>query len=182
MTIKEKYQAARPYISNGDIVLFRGKRLLAKLIQYFDDAYYNHAGVVFESENHFFIIDSNRNGVEPDFLSERINGYVDFCILSPKRLSEEREKALSIAFDRGDVGTKYDFLMLPRIAIQKKLKLDLKKLGRGDRDICSEFVRFYTNALNIACYKDIPLITPQDFIRHRDKEEVSLLFNDSISV
>jgi len=182
MNIKEKYQQARPYISNGDVVLFRGKHLLAKLIQYFDDAYYNHIGVVFESENHFFILDSNRKGVAPDFLSERINGYADFCILSPKRSPEEINKALDVAFDRGDVGTKYDFLLLPRIAIQKKFGFDIKKWGSQDRDICSEFTRFYTNALNLKCYKDIPLITPQDFIRHRDKEEVSLLFNDSIVI
>ena len=182
MNIKEKYNQARPYIQNGDIILMRGSHFLAKLIQYFDSAYYNHVGVMFEDDGHFFIMDSTRKGVAPDFLSERINGYADFCILSPKRSPEEINKALGTAFDRGDIRTKYDFLMLPRIAIQKKLGLDVKQWGSADRDICSEFARFYTNALNISCYKNIQPITPQDFIRHRDKDEVSLLFNDSIAV
>lgn len=180
MNIQEKYKQARPYIKNGDIVLFRGKRLLAKLIQYFDSAYYNHVGVVFEDEGHFFIIDSNRKGVAPDFLSKRIEGYTDFCILSPKKDKEEIRKALYEAFGRGDTGTRYDFLMLPRIAIQKKFRWDIKKWGSQDRDICSEFARYYTNCLNMECYRNIPLITPQDFIRHRDKEQILLMFNDSI--
>lgn len=179
MTIKEKYNRVRPYINNGDIVLFRGRHLLAKLIQYFDVAYYNHIGIVFEDDGHFFIMDSTSKGVAPDFLSKRINGYQDFCILSPKRNQEEINKALETAFNRGDIGTKYDFLMLPRIAIQKKLGWDIKKLGNQDRDICSEFTRFYTNCLNINCYKAISLITPQDFIRDRNKDEVSILFNDA---
>lgn len=180
MNITEKYKRARPYIKNGDIVLFRGKHLLAKLIQYFDSAYYNHIGVVFESEGHLMIMDSNGKGVRPDFLSERIRGYVDFCILSPKRNGEEINIALDYAFTRGDIGTKYDFFLLPRIAIIKKLKIDFTGFGSETRDICSEFARYYTDCLSINCYKNIPLITPQDFIRSRNKEEVSLLFNDSI--
>ena len=182
MTIKEKYNQARPYISNGDVVLFRGKHLLAKLIQYFDSAYYNHVGVIFKVGERLMIIDSNRKGVKPDFLSDRINGYVDFCMLSPKKNEAEINTAIDKALERGDNGTKYDFFLLPRIAIIKKLKIDFSGLGSEKRDICSEFTRFYTNALNLNCYKDIPFITPQDFIRHRDKEEVSLLFNDSIAI
>ena len=179
MDIQAKYQQARPYIKNGDIVLMRGSHLLAQTIQYFDSAYYNHIGVIFQSEEHFFIMDSTRKGVAPDFLSERIKGYADFCILSPKRTPEEINAALKQVFERGDIGTKYDFLLLPRIAIYKKLGLDIKKWGSDKRDICSEFTRYYTNDLNINCYKDIQFITPQDFLRHRDPQEASLLFNDS---
>lgn len=180
MNIQEKYTNARPHIKNGSIILFRGDKLIAKLIQYFDGAYYNHIGIVFESEGHLMIIDSNREGVKPDFLSERIRKYSDFCLLPPQRSDEEINKAMDKAFDRGDEGTKYDFFLLPRIAIIKKLKIDITGLGSEKRDICSEFVRYYTDSLNINCYKNISLITPQDFIRYRDNQEVSLLFNDSI--
>ncbi len=178
--IQEKYAKARPQIKNGSLIAFRGDQVLAKLIQYFDDAYYNHIGIVFESEGHLMIIDSNRQGVKPDFLSERIRKYSDFCVLPPQRSEEEINNALGKAFERGDEGDKYDFLLLPRIAIVKKLNIDITGLGSQKRDICSEFVRFYTDSLNINCYKNIPLITPQDFIRYRNNQEVSLLFNDSM--
>ena len=180
MNIKEKYKQARPYIKNGDIVLFRGKRLLAKLIQYFDSAYYNHAGVIFKVGERVMIIDSNGKGVKPDFLSDRMNGYIDFCILSPKRTEVEVCTTLDKVLERVDNGTKYDFFLLPRIAIIKKIKIDFIGWGSERRNISSEFVRYYTDWLNILCYKNMPLITPQDLIRYRDKEEISLLFNDSV--
>src|ERR1051326_7184060 len=116
MTIQEKYEMARPTLKNGDIVLFRGKYLLAKLIQFFDSAYYNHAGIVLKVEERFLILDSCRTGVKPDFLSERMNQYADFCILSPVRTDAEINFALDKALERGDGRIKYDFIMLFRIA------------------------------------------------------------------
>lgn len=180
MDIKEKYKQARPFIRHGDIVLFRGKHLLAKAIQFFDSAYYNHAGVVFKVGERLMIIDSNRKGVKPDFLSERMNGYTDFCILNPMRTDTEINFALNEALERGDNRTKYDFLLLPRIAILKKLKVDFTGWGSENRDTCSEFARYYANALNIRCYKNVPLISPQDFIRYRDVTELNLLFDDQL--
>lgn len=179
MNIKAKYEAARPRIKNGDLVLFRGRRLLARTIQFFDDAYYNHIGVVFKSGDHLLIMDSNREGVRPDFLSNRIRKYKDFCIVSPKKPEAEVSEALQKSFSRGDIGTRYDFLLLPRIAIIKKTGIDFSGLGSDRRDICSEFVRYYTDCLQIKCYRDIKLITPQDFLRHRDSSEMDVLFDNS---
>lgn len=180
MNIKEKYKQARPFIKNGDIVLFRGKHLLARLIQYFDSAYYNHAGVVVKFNDRFLILDSVRKGVKPDFLSERMNEYQDFCVLSPIRTDTEINKALDMAFDRGDSKTRYDFLLLPRIAILKKLKIDFTGWGSDGRDTCSEFAKYYTDCLNIRCYEDIHLISPEDFIRYRDAREMNISFNDQL--
>lgn len=177
--IEEKYQAARPLIKNGDLILFRGRRFLAKSIQYFDKAYYNHIGVIFQSEGHNMIMDSNAQGVKPDFLSDRIRGYIDFCVVSPRKTKDEIDLALETAFQKGDAGTKYDFFLLLRIAIIKKTRIDFSGLGSEKRHICSEFARHYTDCLDIKCYKDVKLITPQDFLRSKDSVEVDVLFDDS---
>ena len=179
MNIEHKYEAARPSIKNGDIILFRGHRFLAKAIQYFDKAYYNHVGVVFQSEGHNMIIDSMAHGVKPDFLSERMKGFIDFCVISPKKTPDEINAALNGAFQKGDSGTKYNFLLLLRIAIIKKTGIDLSGLGSDQREICSQFANYYTDCLGIKCYKNIPFITPQDFLRHRDSAEMDVLFDES---
>lgn len=180
MDIQEKYKKARPFLKNGDIILFRGNFLLAKAIRFFDSAYYTHIGVVLKVEDRFLILDSNSKGVKPDFLSERMNSYVDFCILSPIRTNAQIDISLNKALERGDHRTKYDFLLLLRIALVKKLGINLTGLGSPKRDICSEFVQFYTDCLNIICYKNDTLITPQDFIRYRNPSELNISFDNSI--
>jgi hypothetical protein len=174
-----KYAKDRASIKHGDIILFRGSSLLAKLIMYFDSAYYTHVGVVFEIAGRKMIIDSNGKGVHPDFLSDRIRSYKDFCIVRPTS-SVNVYDAMTQAFNRGDIGTKYDFALLLRIAAIRKTGINITSLGSAGRDICSEFARFYSSFI-ADTYRSLELITPQDFIRHsKDDNNFSVLFNDHI--
>lgn len=171
-----KYQLYRSEFKDGDIVLFRGQKLLAKTIQYFDNSYFNHVGVCFKFKGRIMIIDSNGNGVRPDFMSYRMKDYVDFGVIRTKYHESIISHALSKTFERGDDMTKYDFLLLPRIALIKKTGINLTKLGSDNRDICSELVKHFTNAMEMNCYRDVKLITPEDFIRYRDTSLTEILF------
>lgn len=156
----------RPFVQSGDIILFRGKRLLAKTIQFFDKARYNHIGVVYESMGRFFIIDSNANGVHPDFLSQRCEEYVEVAILRPcEKFASKINSAIESIMGLADEKIKYDFLLLPRIAIARKLGIDFKRLGDDKRDICSEWARRYARALGATCFDNGTWITPEDFLR-----------------
>ena len=98
--IKEKYARLRPDIQQGDLILFRGHKLLSKIIQESDsDAYYNHVGVVGKICGAAFIIDSNANGVHPERLSERVLGYSDFTIIRSYKTYRAINKSLATIDD-----------------------------------------------------------------------------------
>ncbi len=181
MNIQDKYATARPYITNGTPICFHSDKILGKLIQYFDGAYYNHVGIAWIANGRLFILDSNSPGVEPQFLSTRMNDYSDFCILPLKNSPELIQSKLDLIMDKSQLGIKYNYLRLLQIAIYKKLNWDIKKLdGGNNRAICSQFVQQYTNLFPINCYSKCMLMTPQDFVRFADPSEVTVLFNDSV--
>lgn len=162
----------------GDILLFRGKSLLSKTIQYFDDAYYNHIGIVDKYRNDWIIIDSNARGVKLDWLSDRIEDYPKICVLRPVRPQHEMLWALEGVTYKASKGIKYDFTLLLRIAISRKFNIEIAKLGKEDRDICSEFVRRYTSVLGIKSYDNGTWITPQDFLRKLNTKDINIIWQE----
>ena len=181
--IEKKYREVRSYINNGDIVLFHGKKLLAKTIQYFDDAYYNHTAIVSQDFNgRLWVVDSNANGVDGGLLSHRLKKYTDFAVIRPIGYTQGNiDLSLKLLLGEVDKGIRYDFSLLPRIAIYRKLGWDIKKLGRGNKDICSEFTgRRYMKYFRGNPYtKELTnqeWLTPEDHIRYISPK-FKLLFN-----
>lgn len=179
--VPEKYLANRDTFQTGDIVLYRGSSFLSSAIQYFDKAYYNHAGVVWcdDDMDRVLTLDMWSAGLACLPLSRRMDGYSDFCILRPK-VSEARAKAavreVLSYWDGKEV--KYDNMLLLRVALIKKTGIDLTNLGRKDKFICSEFAQYYISLLGIETYSKINLITPEDFRRYIDQNFV-MLYDDA---
>jgi hypothetical protein len=121
MTKNEKYEDYRQIAFPGDIVLFHGHALISRLIQNFDNAYYNHTALVMQTNERIFCIDSNSNGTQPHFLSQEINDYKDFDVLRPLKSDLEIELALHKVLDKAEQGLSYDYFALPRIALNRKL-------------------------------------------------------------
>ncbi len=163
-------------LKSGDIVLFRGTSLLSRSIQYFDKAYYNHIGIIDKHRNDFIIIDSNAQGVKPDWLSLRLGEYIDACVIRPIRPQHELDWAIEDVSRKAAKGIKYDYALLPRIAISRKFGVEVKRLGSDKRDICSEFVKRYTSVLGIECYNKEGWITPQDFLRYLNPNEIEIIW------
>ena len=188
MTIQEKYLAARPQISNGDIVLFRGTDFIAKSIQYFDNAYYNHCGVVFNKGDRLFVLAAVAQGVHPDFLSLQINTFEDFAIIKPNKdffHSGQVDLSVDCALSKAEAGIKYDFDLILRIAFERKAGIDIKNLGESEtRDICSMFAgqRYATQCLAASSYVSElnkgGFLTPEDLVRFIQPQEFTLLFDD----
>lgn len=168
----EKYKLLRNEIKNGDLILYRGSSFLAKGIQYFDKAYYNHIGVVWKPEDceRIMTLDMWQEGLTCLPLSRRMEGYKDFCILRPI-VSEEKTKAsISVSLEEWEGREiKYDTDLILRVAIIKKTGIDLTGVGKKEKFICSEFVQHYCDFLGIDTYSKINLITPEDFRRFVDK-------------
>lgn len=181
MGIKEKYEAYRKIAKDGDILLFRGTSFVAKGIQYFDDAYYNHSAVVYWSKNRLEMLDAWYGGVVKVPASRRaLVDYKkgDFCVLRPiGKSKEELEEGIRAINERWHAITKYHYGMLLRIALIKKTGIDITGLSKRERTICSFTTRDFTNAAGIECYRDLYLPTPEDFLRFIDTSQVRVLFH-----
>lgn len=171
--IKEKYARLRPQMKEGDLIVFRGKKLISKIIQESDsNAYYNHIGVIGEICGALFIIDSNGNGVHPERLSERVLGYTDFTILRSEKSKPTIDKYLQILLKKQDeTEIKYDFVNGSKALFNRWFKLNFKTKKVYNRDICSMFVLPY--ALNLEMVHPLEdmnnLFFPQDYIRQLHK-------------
>lgn len=183
MNATEKYLQYRLQIRNGDIILIRGNSLLAKAINWGDakngvNAYFNHALVVMKEDDRLLALESEAHGVRPDFLSEVVRSSIDFTILHPLVEKQRIDDAVNAAFDEGAAGIPYNYAMLPKVLLYRKLGLNLAKLGDNNhREICSVFAAWtYGSLLPLTCYaKDRigqDFITPQDMIRWLDPKEV----------
>ena len=177
----QKYIDNRDVFQTGDLVLYRGTSILSKGIQYFDNAYYNHIGVVIRLEefDRNLTLDMWAQGLAFSPLSRRISGYKDFCILRPK-VSEQKAteaiRSIMQSWDGRDI--EYDKLLLLRVAIIKKTGIDFTGLGDKSKFICSELAQYYCHLLNLTVYDEHNLITPQDFLRYVDENFIVLL-NDA---
>lgn len=179
--IPEKYVNLRNDFMTGDIVLYRGTSTLAKSIQYFDKAYYNHIGIVWDIDDidKVLTLDMWSKGLTCVPLSRRMDGYHDFCILRPKVRPEAIKHAISSVLNDWDGrNIKYDNMLLLRVAIVKKTGIDITGLGSTDKFICSEFVKYYTDLLGLDTYADRKLITPEDFRRYIDAN-FDVLYDDA---
>lgn len=188
MNILEKYELHRAELRDGDLMLFHGTHLLAKIIQSSDknengtNAYWNHIGIIFEKCGRLFIQDSNRPGVHPEILSERIKKYSsgDFCVLRPVAHGELIQAAMEHRFARAEEGIKYDFMGGLRGLIYRRWNKDLKFLGTAKRDICSEYTAPYALELEMVMkeFAQIKFPFPQDYIREQNLFTTKLLFTE----
>lgn len=179
--LEKKYQVYRRVAKDGDIILFRGTNITAKGIRYFDDAYYTHTAVTYWNRQRLEVLDANAGGVQKHPMSKRIKKYKngDFCVIRPKVSPGLIETGINHLNNRWYGLVRYHFFMLLRIAIIKKLKIDLTGISkRKDRTICSFLSRDYANILGMKAYQNVNLITPQDFMRYANDHEVTILFHN----
>ena len=137
----------------GDILHCRGNRLLSKLIMKFTKSRFSHTAIVIECWGQLYVIDAQRNGVNPRPLKEWLKEYGYYFEISRPALDlmETDIKEISIkAFSK--VGyTKYDFASLfyyqPRYILTGKWKGKPSETADG-RMYCSEYVGWVYNIQN----------------------------------
>lgn len=162
---------------NGDVILYRGKGLTSSLIRYFDNANFTHVGLIWcpEKVNHKLTLDMWTAGLTCLPLKRRVSIYDEFCIIRPNRPQEDINYAIDSFLDNWDgTDVKYDYMILLKIAIYKKLKLNVS-MGRGNKFICSELIQSYFELLEIDSYSNNRQITPEDFVQHADKNNCEII-------
>jgi hypothetical protein len=174
-TAIQKYERLRDQIVHGSIVLFGGTGILGTIIRWADDnASVNHSALVMKEGNRLLCLDANAEGVDPGFLSTRIAQYNSFRVLVPQGLNEKfLNHAVSKTIDRAEQKLiKYDFTLLPRILVNKKLGIEVKRMLPADRMICSVFTGLhYAQNLGALDYirvaREQGYFTPEDHIRYK---------------
>lgn len=171
-TIDQKYARLRPKIEDGDIILFHGTGIIARIIQWADNSYYNHIGIVFKKLSALYIVDSNESGVQADRLSMRINKYKngDFTLVKALKPDKEIQYELYQLLKRSDEKwIRYDFYNGIKELINRAFGWKLKITLDENRDICSDFVSDYQIKLGLLNedFKKVNIAFPQDTIRYK---------------
>jgi hypothetical protein len=171
-TINDKYKRVRPLIKDGDLILFHGTGLMARIIQLCDRCHYNHIGVVIEKLGALYIVDSNESGVQADRLSWRINKYRrggNFIVIQPTK--EDSNNDLGALLKRADANwIRYDYFNGLKELVNRAFGLNFRITNRDEHDICSDYVSGYAIRRNLVnnlfIRKSIQF--PQDYIRYRN--------------
>lgn len=178
----------------GDIILTAGTNAMARTIRWFDrnkweEHYFNHCGIVLQVGQRPVMLESLSKGADLNFLKDRIEENFDFAILRPligcgsyTNISLVRSVAerLSNDISDGKFSGKYDYFLLPKIGAARLMdKAGIDKPwfvsdNKGDRDICSEVARRYTDMLGIKEFTAEEMkrrtgrewLVPQDFARY----------------
>lgn len=162
-------------IKTGDILLFGGsKGIMGKLIRYFDRATYTHTGIAIEIYEKIFVLDMWTQGIELVPLTKRNKIYPTIKILRPskeKLIKGFVKYMIGLWANNRDI--KYDYFLLLRIAIAKRLGIDIFVWGKKNKFICSELVQEYCNLFTDE-YNNFDLITPQDFIRYKSDNLIEI--------
>lgn len=198
-TIQEKYDLYRPVAKDGDILLWHGNKIMARTIRFFDTNYINRAGekvkdpayythssiAMWGRGNRLQNADSWSRGVTVLPMSDRINFYLDFCVLRPKlELIDPLntgviERGIEFIMDKWQAHVKYDYWTLPRVALIKKTGIDITGFGKKSHFICSEFTQAFCAEIGIKDYENLPIFTPQDHLRFH-AGSLELLFDNKL--
>jgi hypothetical protein len=142
-----EYQKIRGLIQTGDILLFRGRRMLSKVIEGISGAPYSHVAFLTKWDGRIIAMQSDLRGVEvvpASLLVCQYEGKVEWW-----RLSDEKRRG----FDSRDfldraltlVGVKYGYLSLLWLGIRMLLGLSVvRKFSRlrPSTLFCSSFVSY----------------------------------------
>lgn len=178
--IFEKYTRIRPQIEDGDIILFHGNGIIARIIQNCDKSYYNHVGIVFEKLGTLYIMDANANGVECDRLSFRIGKYSnggDFTIVKPLCEKALIEYNLKEILKRSEKWIKYDFINGGKELLNRKFGWSLNVKLNNKRDICSDYVSQYQVNLGLLNehFEKVRISFPQDTVKYAATKYVKFI-------
>jgi hypothetical protein len=186
----QSYQDLREQLQTGDLLLFRGNRLLSGVIERLSDSPYSHVAIVARWRERVVAFQADLRGVEVLPASTMVckySGKVDWWALKPElRDGTFKEQAL---FDTALtlLGIKYGYWRLLELGVRILLGRTLKPKdahATPDSLFCSEFVsRCYRNAsgdlLDVNKTANDASTSPADFATSGFFEQRCQLFDGS---
>jgi hypothetical protein len=171
------YREAREKIRNGDVLMYRGKSVVSRMIQWVTRSRYSHAGLAAWWNDRLMVLEAVGKGVVVTPLSSNVRNYFGtvewFTCAEPL---SGHQRAMIVEFAQRELGKEY--------AQWYALTLGLRILFQKDRDrrdalrrerrlFCSHYVAETYNAIG----KDLKKGVSDRFMSPGDVAESPLLKN-----
>ena len=146
MSNELSYQEYRQAIKNGDVLLYRGTGLYARVIRHFFESPYTHAGVAVWWNNRLMVMEAVKKGVIVTTMSENLGrhgGGVDYFQCEVELAEHQRAKMVDFA--QMQLGKEYNIWALLASGLRVVFRLPLKdkdgsfKHAAG-KYFCSQYV------------------------------------------
>jgi hypothetical protein len=166
-----KYDEVRLQIKNGDVIMYTGKKIFARLISWLTRSPYSHAGIVVWWNERLMVMEAVMRGVTIAPLSRNIyqhHGNVEWFTCK-KEISEE-DRLKMVIFAQEELGKSY--ARWKAILFGLKILLD-RNLGRKDqlrmenKLFCSQYVAQIYNSIGLDLKKNREdrFMSPRDIAR-----------------
>jgi hypothetical protein len=146
-----EYEVGRLQIKNGDVLMYRGRSLESRIIQWATRSKYTHAGLAAWWNGRLMVLEAVGKGVIVTPLSKNVrsyHGYVEWFTSAEEIPSDQRQ--LIIEFAQQELGKEYALWRAVLLGIRQLFQHDVEKrdkLRREARLFCSDYVaQSYTAA------------------------------------
>lgn len=145
------YDATRPLIKDGDVLMYRGRSLESRLIRWATRSKYSHAGLAVWWNDRLMVMEAVGRGVVLSPLSKNVRSYsgsVEWFSSVEEISAEERVRMIQIA--QQELGKEYALWRALILGWRVLFQKDIEKrdgLRREARLFCSHYVAAVYNAI-----------------------------------
>ncbi len=157
-TRKARYEEIRLQIKDGDVLLYRGKGIITRMIRWVTHSEYSHAGIAVWWNERLMVMEAVMKGVRISPLSRNIyqhKGNVEW--FSCKKEISEEDRQRMVIFAQEELGKSYARWRALLLGLKVLLKRDLSKkdeLRTEDKLFCSQYVAQTYNSIGLDLKKN----------------------------
>jgi hypothetical protein len=153
-----RYEEVRLKIKNGDVIMYKGKNILPKLIHWLTKSSYSHAGITVWWNERLMVMEAVMKGVRVVPLSRNIyqhKGNVEW--FSCKKEISDEDRLRMIIFAQEELGKSYARWKTVLFGLKILLKRDLSikdELRMENKLFCSQYVAQIYNFIGLDLKKN----------------------------
>jgi len=153
-----KYNEVRLQIKNGDVIMYTGKKIFARLISWLTRSPYSHAGIAVWWNERLMVMEAVMRGVRVAPLSRNIyqhKGNVEW--FSCKKEISEEDRLRMVIFAQEELGKGYARWKAMLFGLKVLFKRDLSKkdeLRMENKLFCSQYVAQIYNSIGLDLKKN----------------------------
>ena len=166
-----RYEEVRLQIRNGDVIMYKGKNILPRLIRWLTKSFYSHAGIAVWWNERLMVMEAVMRGVRVVPLSRNIyqhKGNVEW--FSCKKEISEEDRLRMVIFAQEELGKSYARWRVILFGLKVLFKRDLSitdELRMENKLFCSQYVAQIYNSigLDLKENREDRFMSPRDIAR-----------------
>ncbi len=171
------YDAIRPHIKSGDVLMFTGKYWISAIIKLLTHSSYSHAGIVAWWNKRLMVMEADSKGVVVSRLSSKLDKYkgeVEWYVCRKEISDEDRKKMVDFAQEElGKSFAKWRALLFGWRVFFKKSLSKKDEFRRSNKLFCSHYVAEIYNHIGIDLKKNREdrFMSPRDIANSHQLEK-----------